>query len=75
MIPLIGTIIAIYCSVRLIGLLEDVRRRNRLEKNDPGTWILYFISIILIAILCLKMWNQSDEFTNQLNQIQRQREK
>lgn len=36
MIPYLSTIVSLYCIARLLGLAEDVRRRNRIDKEDSG---------------------------------------
>ncbi len=56
MIPYLSTIVSLYCIARLLGLAEDVRRRNRIDKEDSGTWIIYLLAAVAIAVLCFFIW-------------------
>ncbi len=52
MIPMLATIISIYCCLRLIEMGLAAYGRHSKEFTDVS-WLLYFGSAFVIAILCL----------------------
>jgi hypothetical protein len=61
MIPLLATIITIYCVLRLTDMAAEGRRREK-EGKGGGFWVFYIIGAFIIVLLCLGIHNKSDEF-------------
>lgn len=62
MIPLLATMIAVYCFARLIGLTDEAIRGQRASgEKGIGIWPVYLVAAVLVAILCFQIWQQADE--------------
>jgi hypothetical protein len=70
MLPLLSTIITVYCVLRLCEMAATGRRLEK-EKKGGGAWVFYLIGAGVIIILCYLIHQRADEFTNVLQRSSR----
>ena len=69
MIPLLATIVAIYCVIKLLVMAVQIEQQKPTEKFTVGIQFLCRLGAIAIVFLCLCIWYQADEFARMLRKV------
>lgn len=65
MIPLLTTIISIYCVLRLIEMGSESSKKY--QPPSFPFYHFYYLGAMAIIILCFMVWSQADEVTRVLS--------
>lgn len=67
MIPLLTTIISIYCVLRLVEMGSEASKKY--QPPALRLYNLYYLGAIVIVVLCFIVWNRADEVNRVLSKL------